>query len=186
MVNHNNTHIWGGNTDITGATCSTSLKRWFKHSFCWIRTSQYFSQQDELDIAQAVQRAELNHHAEIRVVIEAHLPSDQAYHVDCTTRSKQLFADLGVWDTQHNTGILLYINLCERRIELLADRGIHAQVTSVYWQQACEQMAEAFQHDAFKQGVIAVIEQLTTLLQRYMQQVLHNNNEISNSPILLD
>ena len=89
-----------------------SFKRWLKH-FCYMpATKRYFSQQDQFHIAQAVQQAEQGHVGEIQVVIEGHFPLSQAYRQTAQLRAQQLFAELGVWDTALNSGVLLYINLC--------------------------------------------------------------------------
>ncbi|MBY8906375.1 TPM domain-containing protein, partial [Acinetobacter baumannii] len=93
-----------------------SLKRWFKH-FCYLpASSKYFSKQDKQAIAEAVQQAEHGHVGEIQVVIEGHIPCSQAYRQNTRLRAQQLFAELGVWDTELNSGVLLYLNLCERTV----------------------------------------------------------------------
>ena len=119
-------------------------------------------------------------------VIEAHLPSSLAYELDCHARARQLFASLGVWDTAHNTGILLYINLCAKQVVLLADRGVHAHMPEHYWQTACTEMSQAFAQGQYKQGVVEVLQQLNVLLQQRMPTVASQANELVDSPLMLD
>lgn len=183
VMDYSDTHVLGA---AQAAPVQPSFKRWLKHSFYFKRTQQFVSVDDELAIIEAVRQAEMQHHAEIRVVIEAHLPSHLAYQINTRMRAEQLFASLGVWDTQYNTGVLLYINLCERQIELLADRGIHAQVPSTYWYAVCGQLSVAFSRLEFKQGIIACIAELSRLLNENLSKIGANHNEISNKPILLD
>ena len=60
-------------------------------------------------------------------MIEGCLPSRSAYYQDTLCRARQLFAELGVWDTEYNSGVLLYLNLCEHKVEIVIDRGIKMQ-----------------------------------------------------------
>ena len=96
-----------------------SLKRWFKHFLYISSTHRYFNKQDRMQIANAVQQAEKGHVGEIQVVIEGHIPCSQAYHQNTRLRAQQLFAELWVWDTELNSGVLLYLNLCERKVEIV-------------------------------------------------------------------
>ena len=84
-----------------------SFKRWLKHSFYFKHTRRYFKPADLQRIAAAVQQAECGHVGEIQVVIEGHLPCLQAYKQSTRKRAEQLFAELGVWDTEYNSGALL-------------------------------------------------------------------------------
>src|SRR5690606_39835990 len=86
-------------------------------------TKRFFSKQDQHAIAVAVEEAEHGHIGEIQVVIEGCLPSRSAYYQDTLSRARQLFAELGVWDTEHNSGVLLYLYPCERKVEIVCDRG---------------------------------------------------------------
>ncbi|MEG1709266.1 MAG: hypothetical protein RR285_11210, partial [Acinetobacter sp.] len=83
-----------------------SFKRWFKHFLYMPATKRYFSKSDQHAIAQAVSEAEHGHIGEIQVVIEGCLPSHQAYQQNTRMRARQLFAELGVWDTEYNSGVL--------------------------------------------------------------------------------
>lgn len=120
-----------------------SLKRWFKHLCYFPASSRYFSKRDKQAIAEAVQQAELGHVGEIQVVIEGHIPCSQAYRQNTRLRAQQLFAELGVWDTELNSGVLLYLNLCERTVEIIFDRGIRSATTEQVWQQICESISSS-------------------------------------------
>jgi uncharacterized membrane protein len=109
-----------------------SFKRWLKHLLHMPASKRFFNQQDQHAIAQAVAAAEHGHIGEIQVVIEGHMPAREAYYLDTRGRAKQLFAELGVWDTELNSGILLYLNLCERKVEIVIDRGIQQATHNRY------------------------------------------------------
>jgi uncharacterized membrane protein len=73
-----------------------------------------------------VQSSETRHRGEIRVCVEAGLPLSYLWR-DATPRERALamFGKLRVWDTEHNSGVLIYLLLAERAIEIVADRGLN-------------------------------------------------------------
>ncbi len=163
-----------------------SFKRWLKHFLYMPATKRYFSKQDQAAIAQAVTEAECGHVGEIQVVIEGHLPVNQAYFQNTHMRARQLFAELGVWDTEFNSGVLLYINLCEHKVEIVIDRGIQQATEQVVWDEICqnmiEQLAQHHYREAVKIGVFSIGEVLNKF---YYQSVNEQNNELGNEPIIL-
>ena len=95
-----------------------SIKRWLKHFFYMPAAKRYFNKQDQQAIAHAVEQAEQGHAGEIQVVIEGHIPAHQAYFQDTRARAQQLFAELGVWDTEFNSGVLLYLLRNHRKAQV--------------------------------------------------------------------
>ena len=163
-----------------------SLKRWFKHFFYMPATKRFFNQQDQYAIAQAVTEAEHGHIGEIQVVIEGCLPSRLAYYQDTRTRARQLFAELGVWDTEYNSGVLLYLNLCERKVEIVIDRGIRNATTQEIWDGICQNILQKLAHKKYKEGLVDGIFEIGKVLDAYYdRQIQDLDNEISNQPIIL-
>ena len=89
-----------------------------------------------------VREAERGHGGEIRVVIERALPLGAAWHQTVRRRAEDMFAHLRVWDTAARSGVLVYVNLAERQLELVADRGIAALVAPNRWQALCDHAAQ--------------------------------------------
>ena len=91
-----------------------SFKRWWRNALYmpW-RTQQYFTSAQLEQIEQSVVAAEAGNVGEVMVIIEGNLPLDQAYRLDTRQRALDLFSMFRVWDTQYNSGMLLYVNLCE-------------------------------------------------------------------------
>ena len=174
-------------TSARSLPASRSLRRWLKHLFYVSMRSDYFSTHDRDQITHAVQQAELGHSGEIQVVIEARLPSHLAYRHTTYSRACQLFAELGVWDTALNSGVLLYLNLCERRIELLFDRGLQQAASQEMWDQICNQMIELIQHEQYLKAIQIGVEQIGKILQYFyaQQPAVTNVNELGDEPILL-
>lgn len=164
-----------------------SLKRWFKHFFHLPASKRFFSQADQAAIADAVKLAEHGHMGEIQVVIEGHIPCSQAYHQNTRRRAEQLFAELGVWDTQYNSGILLYLNLCEKKVELVVDRGICTESHSQAWQTICEQMIQKLKQDQYREAVVNAVTEIGQVLDQFYDRCNQNDqDELDNQPIILN
>ena len=170
----------------TNEIVKPSVKRWVKHFFFMPSTKRYFNQQDQFAIAQAVTKAEQGHVGEIQVVIEGYIPAGFAYTHDTRERAKQLFAELGVWDTEFNSGVLLYLNLCDRKVEIVIDRGIKKATTQQVWDDICLKIISGLKNrqyrDAVMEGVIEIGKVLDTY---YANSKIDLENELSNSPIML-
>jgi len=168
-----------------------SFKRWLKHFLYMPASKRYFSKQDQHAIAQAVTQAEQGHVGEIQVVIEGHIPSHQAYHQNTRFRAQQLFAELGVWDTEYNSGVLLYLNLCEQTVEIVVDRGIHQATTSETWQKICDHMVTELRNKQYRAAVADGVLQIGEVLNLFYN-FQHNKqksdmlNELPNQPIILN
>ena len=164
-----------------------SFKRWLKHFFFMPATKRYFSKQDQYEIAQAVQHAEQGHVGEIQVVIEGHMPAREAYYLDTRGRAKQLFAELGVWDTEWNSGILLYLNLCERKVEIVIDRGIQQATTQLVWDEVCQSIIAKMAQQQYRQALLDGVIQIGVILDRfYANKIQDQNDELENAPIMLN
>ncbi|MGD9699915.1 TPM domain-containing protein [Acinetobacter sp.] len=163
-----------------------SFKRWLKHFLYMPATKRYFSKQDQAAIAQAVTEAECGHVGEIQVVIEGYLPVKQAYFQNTRMRARQLFAELGVWDTEYNSGVLLYLNLCEHKVEIVIDRGIKQATTQQVWDQICQHIIQLLQQKQFKQGVIEGVTEIGQVLDQYYDRKIDDlKNELGDKPIML-
>lgn len=166
---------------------AVSFKRWWKHALYmpW-RTRHYFTPSQLEQIEQAVAAAELGHSGEVMVIIEGRLPLGHAYRLDSHQRALDLFSLSRVWDTQYNSGMLLYVNLCEHQVELLADRGIHQFVTPEHWQTVCDQVIAEFKQENYSQGVLVGVALIGQTLQAfYTIHVEDKGNEHANRPILI-
>ncbi|KHO16592.1 hypothetical protein NT90_05110 [Acinetobacter baumannii] len=164
-----------------------SLKRWFKHLCYFPASSRYFSKRDKEAIAEAVQKAELGHVGEIQVVIEGHIPCSQAYRQNTRLRAQQLFAELGVWDTELNSGVLLYLNLCERTVEIIFDRGIRNATTDQVWQKICKSIVQQLKQKQYLQAVVIGVQQIGDVMSRfYDENMPDQNDELGNAPIIIN
>lgn len=120
-------------------------------------------------VAAAVARAEKAHDVELRVVVEGGLALG-ALVAGQTSRERaiELFSQMRVWDTQNNTGVLVYVQFADHAIEIVADRGICALVTQVEWDAVCAAIAAQFRTGRYADGVQAGIDGILALLEQHV------------------
>ena len=137
-------------------------------------------------ITQAIKASEASHRGEICFAVEAKLtPFELWRKVTPRQRAMQVFANLGVWDTVGNSGVLIYLLLADRDVEIVADRGISAKVPQVTWQSICQRMEQSFAKGHFKEGVLAGIAEIGTLLTTHFPASGDNRDELPNQPVVL-
>jgi uncharacterized membrane protein len=133
-------------------------------------------------IGEAISASERRHRGEIRFAVEAGLPLPL---VPPRKRAEQLFAQLGVWDTEDNSGVLVYVQYVDRDIEIVADRGIAARLPQAEWEAICQRMERAFRERRFEQGSLEAIDAVTRLLERHFPPRGANPNELPDQPTVL-
>ena len=164
-----------------------NLKRAFKHLFApdWL-VYRAFPRAALKRIEAAIRQSEAAHRGELRFAVEAGLHLVPLLRgVTPRQRARQVFAQLDVWDTEHNSGVLIYVQLMDRRIEILADRGISAKVGQHEWDAICRRMEDAFRERRFEQGVLDGIREITALLGRHFPPRGVNPNELPDKPVVL-
>ena len=162
--------------------------RWLRHLFLdHIALSRAFPRAVLEAVKRAVAAQERRHRGELRVVIEGGLPL-QALVAGRTARERavELFTRLNVWDTEDNAGVLIYLLLADRRVEIVADRGIHARVGDTAWETICGAMQQEFASGRYEQGVTTGLAAVSDLLQQhYPPNRSGNPNELPDAPIVL-
>jgi uncharacterized membrane protein len=140
-----------------------------------------------LDALQArIAASEKRHRGEIRLVIEAELTTGQLWReVGSRQRARDVFAEQGVWNTAENNGILIYLLLADRRVEIVADRGIDARVESSQWDAVCRMMEGHFREGRFEAGTGAGIDAVSDLLATHFPAQGTRPNELENRPLLI-
>jgi len=139
-------------------------------------------------VEQAIAQGESAHRGEIRFAVEAGLPwSYLRRDAPVRERAEMLFAKLHVWDTDERNGVLLYVELADHGIEIIADRGIAAQVPREEWQAICSGVARRFADGEFEGGVVAGIERIADLLALHFpaREGAANADELPNEPVVL-
>jgi uncharacterized membrane protein len=118
-------------------------------------------------IESAIAQAEKRHGGEIRFAVEAALdPLALLQGVTARQRAVEAFSELHVWDTERNNGVLLYLLLADRDVEIVADRGFNGNVAAAEWEAVCRAMEAALKHRRYEAAVLAGIAQLSALMAR--------------------
>jgi uncharacterized membrane protein len=100
-------------------------------------------------------------------------------------RALDLFSHLRIWDTVHNNGVLIYLLLADRDVEIIADRGIDAHVGAAGWERICRAMEAEFREGQFERGVIDGIAAVSGVLARYFPPQSGDRNELPDQPVLM-
>ena len=140
-------------------------------------------------LGQRVSASEQRHTGEIRIYIEAGLPLSYLWR-DAAARERavMLFGKLRVWDTAHNNGVLIYLLLAERSIELVADRGLNQRISAPEWQTMVEHLGTALQAGRYEEGLTQALEEVSAVLVRHfpLQPGFARRNELPDAPLLDD
>lgn len=164
-----------------------NAKRSLKHLFTTQRQMKAaFSAATLRDIEAAIKASESVHSGELRFAVETALDPVAVLRGESSrARAVELFSSLRVWDTEHNCGLLIYVLLADRAVEIVADRGIHAKVGEAEWVRICHQMEAAFSQKDFRGGMLAGIESVTQHLKAYFPLSIGDQNELSDRPVVL-
>ncbi|MGC1521892.1 MAG: TPM domain-containing protein, partial [Steroidobacteraceae bacterium] len=144
-------------------------------------------------IEQAIARAEATHAGEIRFVVESELaPLHILKRVTPRARALDVFASQRVWDTEQNNGVLVFVQLADRSVDIVADRGFNGRVSPAEWEAVCRLMEEHFRAGRFQAGSIAGVDAIGTLLARHFPQTpgqpgqtAPSRNQLPDRPTLL-
>lgn len=164
-----------------------NLTRTIKHLFYpgwWLRRD--FPAQQLNNIEASIKTSESKHSGEIRFAIESSLPLKALLRDEpAQERAIEVFSLLRVWDTENNNGVLIYLLLADKKVEITADRNINNVVKQAEWNRICHQMEQAFQAKQFGQGISIGVEEISTLLEQYFPVEKNDKDELSNKPVIL-
>jgi uncharacterized membrane protein len=170
----------------------TRLRRWIKHRWLGESASSKALPPEVLaQLTQAMQASERLHSGEIRIYVEAGLPFSYLWRTDplaqiIRNRALSVFGKLRIWDTASNNGVLIYLLMAERAIEIVADRGLNDRVSQQTWQTLVQTMRVPFQRGEFAPGLSLVIQQVHGLLLAHFPLAPGetNPNELPDQPVL--
>jgi uncharacterized membrane protein len=147
---------------------------------------QKFGHRTLAAIEQAITASEKLHRGELRFVIEGRLSLlDLFREVSSRQRARQLFEKVGAGETAERSGILIYVLLAERQVEIVADSGITAKVPQVEWDALCQRMTRAFAAGRYREGALDGINGATDLLVAHFPATSSNPNELDDVPLIL-
>lgn len=163
------------------------IKRFLKHLLMtrW-QVARAFPPRTLDAIEQAIKASEASHTGEIRFAIEAALDGAPLFNgQSARERAIDVFSQLRVWDTRHNNGLLIYVLLADRAVEIVADRGIHEKVAPGEWNEVCRRMEAAFRQARHEEGVVAGVQAVTRHLAAHFPATGAGENELADVPVVL-
>lgn len=163
------------------------LKRLVRHlsTTPW-RVEDAFPATSLAAIERTIAAGEATHGGQVRFAVEGALPMLHLLRGQSARgRAIELFAEQGVWDTEHNSGVLIYLLLADRTVEIVADRGIDARVGKEAWERICRRMEAAFREGRFEAGVLAGIEEASRLLAAHFPPEERRLDELPDRPLVL-
>jgi uncharacterized membrane protein len=163
------------------------IKRIGKHlvEHNW-RVRRVFPREVLARIEQAIKAGEATHSGQVRFVVEGALDGKPLFaNQSARERAIDVFSHLRIWDTAHNNGVLIYLLLADRDVEIVADRGIDAKVGAEGWQKICSAMEADFRSGNFAGGVIRGINAVSRDLAAYFPKQGVGPNELPDAPVVM-
>jgi uncharacterized membrane protein len=164
-----------------------NLKRIGKHllEHRW-RARRRFPPKTLATIERAIKAGETTHSGQVRFVVEGALDGAPLLkNQSPRDRAIDIFSHLRIWDTAHNNGVLIYLLLADRRVEIIADRGIDSKVGRAGWENICRNMEAEFKAGNFEGGVLRGIEAVSRQLAAYFPPSAHPRNELPDKPVVI-
>ena len=163
------------------------IKRILRHLVTthW-QVNRAFPRETMIAIEQAIKASETAHVGEIRFAVEGALHSAPLFKgQSAKERALEVFSQLRVWDTEHNNGVLIYLLIADRDVEIVADRGIHSKLAAREWENICRRMETAFKQADYKGGVVSGIQAVTQHLIKHFSASAVGQNELPDKPVVL-
>jgi uncharacterized membrane protein len=137
-------------------------------------------------IEAAIAAGEARHRGEIRFALEQDLSFDAARRA-AASREHALatFSQHGIWDTEENSGILVFLQWPLHAIEIVADRGVASRVSPQLWTDAVARIALGCERGAPVDGIVEAIALIHDALAEAMPYEAGDRNELSDRPIRL-
>jgi hypothetical protein len=164
-----------------------SVMRIVRHLFMppW-RTRMAFPVRTLRHIEKAIGESERSHAGEIRFAVESTLSLFSLWRSQSAReRALDVFSHLRVWDTEKNNGVLIYLLLADRDVEIIADRGVHVRVGGEAWEKICREMEALFREAKFEEAVLHGIHAVSEHLARHYPAEAKGRNELDDKPVVL-
>ncbi|MEK6211993.1 MAG: TPM domain-containing protein [Pseudomonadota bacterium] len=164
-----------------------NIKRILRHLLLthW-QVNRAFPSDTLVAIDRAIKASEAAHAGEICFAVEGALDGTPLFKgQSARERAIEVFSQLRIWDTEHDNGVLIYLLLADRDVEIVADRGIHAKVGLEEWEKICRTMETAFKQANYEGGVVSGIQAVTQHLMKHFPASGAGQNELPDKPVVL-
>jgi uncharacterized membrane protein len=163
------------------------IKRIFRHllSAHW-QVRRAFPRRTLLAIEAEIGAGEARHIGELRFVVEGALSGAPLYKGQSSReRAIDVFSELRIWDTDERNGVLIYLLMADRSVEIVADRGVNAKAGEAEWTRICGNMERVFREGRYEQGAVEGIQAVSALLAAHFPANGGGHNELSDKVVVL-
>ena len=137
-------------------------------------------------IEECIKNSETQHSGEICFAVESSISFFELLQNNSSfEHGIDVFSELRIWDTAQNNGVLILLILADRKVEIVADRGLNEKITEDEWQRICQFMEKSFLQNNFEAGVVEGIHEITQLLTKHYPSKAGTTNELPNKPIII-
>lgn len=163
------------------------LVRLWQHWVCTTgRAASTYGADGLKRIEQVISDGEKLHSCEIRFVVESNLDSTEVWHhIRPRDRAMHLFGQLNIWDTAQNNGLLVYVLLADRAIEIVVDRSIREVLPDSHWQEVLAQISAAYKAGDFTDSTINALDLISKDLAVHFAPIAGDKNELPNKATLI-
>ncbi len=149
-------------------------------------TRRRFTRDVLAQIEKTLRQIEGQHAGELRFAVETAFDLPELwYGLTPRQRALQVFGQLGVWDTEGNNGVLIYVLMADHDVEIVADRAIAARVSQAEWDAVCRDMEDHFRAGRFAEGSETGITAVGRLLGKHFPGRGGDRDEQPNQAVLL-
>jgi uncharacterized membrane protein len=136
--------------------------------------NRFFSKEEQQEIIQSIENAELNTSGEIRLHVE------NSCKTDPVQRAIKVFEKLGMDKTQLKNGVLFYLAVMDKKIAVIGDKGINEVVPNNFWDDVKNEIISHFKNNEFSRGISKGIELAGEKLKIHFPYQSDDTNELSN------
>jgi uncharacterized membrane protein len=164
-----------------------NIKRIARHlTMTQWQVNRAFPRRALMAIEREIQASEAAHSGEICFVVEGSLDNVPLFKgQSARERAIDVFSQLRIWDTEHNNGVLIYLLLADRDVEIVADRGIHAKPGPQAWEDICRMMEAAFRQADYEAGVIRGIQAVARIMRQHFPEADTGRNELPDQAVIV-
>jgi putative membrane protein len=99
-------------------------------------------------------------------------------HEAVRERAVRAFYEKGLYRTRHETGILIFISIFERKVWILGDRGINARIPAESWQQLIQLLTAGIREGRSCEALCSVIARCGEQLALHFPRERGDRNEL--------
>lgn len=137
-------------------------------------------------IREAITNSERRHSGQVRFAVEGALHGVRLLRGQSPRqRALEVFANLHLWDTAERNGVLIYVLLADRAVELVVDRGAHLRAETAHWHRICQAMQAKFRAGSYRQGAIDGIEALTQVMAEHFPPSGKPERNLPDDPVMI-